>query len=152
MPKPRKRSALKQVAALAWRRETDGSLRILLVTSRERRRWILPKGWPMKGRRNDEAAAIEAMEEAGVVGLTSRKSIGDFEYIKVGAKRAQTVRVNVYALAAEQQLDDWPEKGEREVQWFAPEDALASVDDGGARVLIQAFIRSLEADTSLFLG
>lgn len=64
---------LRQVASLPLRRSEDGKIEVLLVTSRETRRWIIPKGWPMKGKKQHEAAAIEAEEEAGVIGNTSKK-------------------------------------------------------------------------------
>ena len=43
-------------------------MRILLITSRGTRRWVIPKGWPMRGLKPQEAAAVEAAEEAGIVG------------------------------------------------------------------------------------
>ena len=77
---PAKTSCISQVAALPVRIDTGGKPWILLVTSRETSRWIIPKGWTMKGRRAWEAAAIEAIEEAGVVGRLRRKPIGSYHY------------------------------------------------------------------------
>ena len=67
-----------QVAALPFRYVAPGSLEVLIITSRETGRFIIPKGWPMKGRADPEAAAIEAREEAGVVGKINRKPIGRY--------------------------------------------------------------------------
>ena len=53
----------KQVAALAIRRDPTEGLRVMLVTSRQTRRLVAPKGWRMKGRQDHVAAEIEA--EAG---------------------------------------------------------------------------------------
>jgi 8-oxo-dGTP pyrophosphatase MutT (NUDIX family) len=55
-----------QYAALPWR--LGERVEILLVTSRDTHRWVIPKGWPMKGRSPRGAAAVEASEEAGLLG------------------------------------------------------------------------------------
>ena len=59
----------RQVAALPWRVEKDGSLSVLLITSRTNAKWMLPKGWPMAGKTDAEAAQQEALEEAGIEGV-----------------------------------------------------------------------------------
>ena len=56
-----------QYAALPYRFE-GRQVRILLITSRQTRRWVIPKGWPMSGLKPQDVAATEAGEEAGVVG------------------------------------------------------------------------------------
>ena len=61
-----------QFAALPWRRLVDGSIKVLLITSRETRRWVIPKGWPMTGLTPGEAAIQEAYEEAGVFGDSTK--------------------------------------------------------------------------------
>jgi 8-oxo-dGTP pyrophosphatase MutT (NUDIX family) len=52
------------------------------VTSRETRRWIIPKGWPMKRMPPHTAAAREAFEEAGVLGQVRRRPLGSYSYRK----------------------------------------------------------------------
>ena len=71
-----------QIAAMPIRRVADGSAEILLVTSRTTQRWIVPKGWPIKGLKDHDAAAREAFEEAGVVGRISEKPAGRYTYWK----------------------------------------------------------------------
>ncbi|HEX2018774.1 MAG TPA: NUDIX hydrolase, partial [Aurantimonas sp.] len=71
----------KQFAALPFRTDADG-VEVLLVTSRDTGRWVIPKGWPMKNRRPHRAAAIEAFEEAGVVGKASKVPMGTYDYDK----------------------------------------------------------------------
>src|SRR3954470_23354950 len=71
-----------QYAALPYRRRADGAMEILLVTSRETKRWVIPKGWPIKGRRPHVAAAREALEEAGLVGRVDKEPIGTYRYNK----------------------------------------------------------------------
>ena len=109
-----------QYAALPYR--VDGSARteIMLITSRERRRWIIPKGWPHKGRAPHRSAAREAFEEAGVVGKVRRRPVGTFSYRKRHKNGSFTVcEVRVYALRVRRQSRKWPEKNERDFQWLS---------------------------------
>ena len=71
-----------QVAAIPVRRRDDGNLEVLLVTSRETRRWIVPKGWPWPEVSDHEAAAAEAWEEAGVRGRILADGLGTYTYDK----------------------------------------------------------------------
>jgi 8-oxo-dGTP pyrophosphatase MutT (NUDIX family) len=80
----------RQVAALPFRYTASGSLEVLIITSRETR----PKGWPMKGRADPEAAAIEAREEAGLEGNIHRKPIGKYSYWKRLADQFLLVEVD----------------------------------------------------------
>lgn len=130
--KTRKRPAgepLEQIAAMPIRRTGDGSLEIMLVTSRTTRRWIVPKGWPIKGLKDPEAAAREAMEEAGVVGRIGRKPAGRYAYWKRFSDHFALCTVKIYLLEVENQLPVWAEQGERHCQWFKPEDAADLVDE-----------------------
>jgi 8-oxo-dGTP pyrophosphatase MutT (NUDIX family) len=119
-----------QYAALPYRRSGASRTEILLVTSRETGRWIIPKGWPIKRKAPHVAAAREAREEAGVVGKISRRPIGWFSYEK-RLKRGIIVvcKVHVFALRVKRQKENWPEKGQREVQWMSRTKAARSVDD-----------------------
>ena len=49
--------AAAQLAALCYRVTRKRGTQILLITSRETGRWVIPKGWPMKGRSDAEAVA-----------------------------------------------------------------------------------------------
>ncbi len=129
-----------QYAALPWR-EAAG-LEIMLVSSRATRRWIIPKGWPMAGRSGSAAAGIEAMEEAGLLGVLSKEPIGHYFYEKRFSRTMQTCRVEVYPLRVVRQREDWPEKHERFTKWFLAEEARDLVSDPELGELIGAFIRS----------
>jgi 8-oxo-dGTP pyrophosphatase MutT (NUDIX family) len=130
-----------QVAALPWHR-AGRALQVLLVTSRDTRRWVIPKGWPMDGRSNAQSARQEAFEEAGVTGAVGKRVLGQFSYDKMSkAGKARRLVVDVYPLRVTQVLNDWPELGERQRQWFAPETAAELV----AEPDLQALLRGLKA-------
>jgi 8-oxo-dGTP pyrophosphatase MutT (NUDIX family) len=118
-----------QIAAMPIRRGPDGSPEILLVTSRTTRRWIVPKGWPMKGRKDREAAAQEAREEAGVLGRISEKPTGRYTYWKRMSDHFALCEVKLYVLEVEQQLDSFAEQHERDLRWFKLDDAADLVDE-----------------------
>jgi 8-oxo-dGTP pyrophosphatase MutT (NUDIX family) len=107
-----------QVAALPFRISEAGNLEVLLVTSRETQRWLIPKGWPMKGKKPHEAAAQEAVEEAGVEGEISRKPLGRYSYWKRKSDHFQLCQVDVFGLSVQRQLKNWRERGQREARWF----------------------------------
>src|SRR6476619_2038868 len=69
-----------QYAALPFRLNGKTRTEVMLVTSRETRRWIIPKGWPHKGKAPHDSAAREAFEEAGVVGAVGKRAVGSFPY------------------------------------------------------------------------
>lgn len=131
----------RQVAALPWRGEGPG-LQILLVSSRETKRWVIPKGWPMKGRTDPAAAAQEAYEEAGLDGVIAEQSVGDYEYLKrLKSGAARLVKVDVYPLQVTGEHATWPEKGQRTLQWMSPAEAALGVQEPELRDVIARFAR-----------
>jgi 8-oxo-dGTP pyrophosphatase MutT (NUDIX family) len=119
-----------QYAALPYRRNRAARTEVLLVTSRETGRWIIPKGWPIKRKAPHVAAAREAREEAGVVGKISRRPIGWFSYEKrLKSGRMIVCKVHVFALKVKRQEESWPEKGQRDVQWMSRTKAAKTVGD-----------------------
>jgi len=121
----------RQIAALPVRIGPDGVQECMLVTSRETKRWIVPKGWPMKGLKDHEAAAREAFEEAGVVGKVRSKPYGRYTYWKRFADHFAFCEVKLYRLDVEKELDIWPEQGQRSRRWFRWQDAAALNDEPG---------------------
>jgi 8-oxo-dGTP pyrophosphatase MutT (NUDIX family) len=128
---------VRQVATLPVRRNPDGSLSVLLVTSRQTRRWVIPKGWPWPDRDDHLAAAEEAREEAGLLGLAHAESIGSYTYRKGHLAGAVAVRVYVYLLEVSDELVNWPERDQRERAWFELHDAMAKVDEPELRDLMR---------------
>jgi len=128
--------AIQQVAALPIRRNSDGSLSVLRVTSRETRRWVIPKGWPWPDRENHLAAAEEAREEAGVLGRARAECVGSYTYQKRRSDRTVPVVVYVYLLEVQEELANWPEKDQRDRVWFELSDAAIKVDEPELRHLL----------------
>ena len=129
----------RQVAALPWRRGAEG-LEILLVTSRETRRWVTPKGGRMAGKTDAEAAALEALEEAGVEGVVTGTPIGTFRYLKVLKRRApRWCIVALHALEVRVEHETWHEQAERERVWVSRDEAVRRVAEPDLKVLIAAF-------------
>ena len=115
-----------QVAALPVRPGPNGP-EIMLITSRETRRWVVPKGWPMKGRKDHEAAAQEALEEAGLEGRIHKHPLGAYTYLKRTDGAAEPCRVMVYRLDVMGERQSWRERGQRERRWFPAAEAASQV-------------------------
>lgn len=129
----------RQVAALPFRLSASGAVEILVITSRETGRFIIPKGWPMKRLRDPDAAAREAYEEAGVTGKIRRKSVGSYNYWKRLTSTFELVEVEVYPLEVQEQHEDWPEKGRRQKAWLSPKDAALLIDEPDLATLVRGF-------------
>ena len=126
-----------QVAVLPWRRDGVGQRQVMLITSRETRRWIVPKGWPIEGLSDAHSAAREAFEEAGVEGSIDRAPIGAFDYVKRGRSGRDTpVEVLVFPLLVMAELDRWPERDQRARGWFHPHHAASLVTEAGLSRLL----------------
>jgi 8-oxo-dGTP pyrophosphatase MutT (NUDIX family) len=127
-----------QFGALPYRFDREAGVEILLVTSRETGRWIIPKGWPIKGFKPAKTAAREAYEEAGVRGHVSRRPLGRYVYVKRMEDRVASFpcEVQVFPLLVKTQLKKWPEYRQRKVRWFAVPGATAVIRNGDLRKLI----------------
>lgn len=145
-----KRAVRLQYGALPYRFTADAALEFLLVTTRQSRQWIIPKGWPIKGLRPAKSAAREAFEEAGVRGRIGGKSIGLFAYNKTLDANGIRVscEVRVFPLLVKRQSKAWPEVEQRVVQWVAPTKALTLVKDEGLKGLMAAFAERLAVGAS----
>ncbi|WP_425090784.1 NUDIX hydrolase [Tropicimonas sp. S265A] len=134
-----------QVAALPYVMDR-GKPRVLLITSRETRRWVIPKGWPMKGLSAPEAARIEAWEEAGIVGKVSDTCLGFYAYHKSLAKADPLpIVVAVYPLRVKALKDKYPEVGQRRRKWMSCKRAAERVDEPELRKILRKFDGSPQA-------
>lgn len=127
---------LKQVGALPVRRNSSGDLEVLLVTSRDTGRWIIPKGWPSARLSDSDAAAREAKQEGGVTGKISSSPIGGYRYRKLEVDSARTVDVEVFLLKVKKEKKRWPEQDQRERAWLDVASASRKVREPRLRLLI----------------
>ena len=119
-----------QVAALPYVFLKDEPW-VCLITTRETKRLVIPKGWPKIDVPFHEMAAIEAKEEAGLIGTIDKKPIGTYNYKKrlhIFAKI--TCEVKIFPLQVEHQLIDFPEKSQRNLYWLPLEKAAKNVTEG----------------------
>lgn len=111
-----------------------------MITSRETKRWVVPKGNPIRGLQPHQSAAHEAFEEAGISGIACPVSVGSYHYDKRRANgTSRRARVELFPLAVITQFDDWPEMHQRNTAWFSARDAADAVDEPELRALIGSF-------------
>jgi 8-oxo-dGTP pyrophosphatase MutT (NUDIX family) len=104
---------------LAFRRESNGDPRVLLITRRRSKKWGIPKGRVVSHLSFRENAVKEAFEEAGVVGHVSPFSVGVFraEKRRANSPEPEVIEVWVYLLEVAEMLSDWPEREKRTIRW-----------------------------------
>lgn len=132
----RKGKVIRQVAAVPFRYAADGAVEILLVTSGTTKRFIVPKGWPMKGKSGKQAAMIEAREEAGVAGPILRDALGEYVYWKRLSKQFVQIRVKVFLLQVARELPAWEESARRSRAWLSPAQAAQLIDETQLAMLV----------------
>ncbi|ASY55431.1 NUDIX hydrolase [Sinorhizobium sp. CCBAU 05631] len=142
-----RRPARMQYAALCYRiRRKTKSPEILLLTSRDTGRWIIPKGWPMQGKWAHEVAEREAYEEAGVKGKVQKAAIGSYVYQKrMDHGLKIPCKVQVHALEVDSLCKNFPEKGERKLEWVDCEEAARRVAEASLKELILGFGKRMAA-------
>jgi len=125
-----------QAAAIPFRVDAEG-LRVLLITSRQSGRWVVPKGNIEKGFSPAQAAEQEAYEEAGIKGIIDRAPLGVYTYTKrLGSGRERQASVEVFALLMVKQLKKWPERGQRRLEWVTIPVAADLVEEPGMVTLL----------------
>ena len=134
-----RRRVLRQVGALPYRIDNAGIAEVMLITSRDTGRWVVPKGNPIPGLAPHDAAAQEAWEEAGVRGYPCAAPLGRYGYLKRRRRGDSDAVVTLYPLAFVEQTADWPEKAQREVRWFGLPAAAQAVTEPQLKHLIAGF-------------
>ena len=131
-----------QYAALPYRWQGN-EFQVLLVTSRETKRWILPKGKPEKKRPPHKVAAREALEEAGVKGDICRHECG--HYLSVKGEDGQTIpaSIQVFPLEVDRELSVWRESHQRERRWVSISQAIALGIEPALADVLTAFYTQL---------
>lgn len=129
-----------QFGALPFRFDDHGGLEIMLITSRETRRWIIPKGWPMRTLKPHRTAEREAFEEAGLKGKIGKTEVGRYGYEKRLANGMTVpVEVTVFPLKVQARHKRWPEMDQRDGRWFSAEEAATLVEEDGLQELLWSF-------------
>ncbi len=136
--KKKKSQRTKQVGVLPVRTRPDGETEVLLVTTRETKRWVIPKGWTSSKLKDYEAAAREAYEEAGITGKTHSKPLGTYQYFKRRSRGFYLINVAVFILEVEKVRKKWPEREMRKRAWFSVKDASEHVTDPSLMTLIKS--------------
>lgn len=134
----RKTDVRAQFAALCWRMQND-KVEVCIVTSRTRKRWILPKGWPMHKQTPAAAAATEAYEEAGITGEPIDICLGVYSYSKPQKVGNAPIVTLVYPVFVTHEHSDWPEKHQRRRKWVSPKKAAKKVSEPELKRIIAAF-------------
>jgi len=135
----KKGTPIRQIAALVHRWTAEGSLQILLISSRQTKRIVIPRGWPMRKVGDWRAAEIEAREEAGIVGKAERQPIGSYRYWKRMRTAFVPIIVHVYPLTVLEELARWKEDDQRHRAWLDWPDAKALIDEPELVTLIDRF-------------
>ena len=118
----------------------DGRAQVMLITSRDTRRWVIPKGNHIAGLAPHESAAEEAFEEAGVRGIPCPTPLGTFSYVKRRRTgRSRTLEVTVFPISVVEQVDSWPERSQRDTGWFYLDQAAKNVTELQLKALISGF-------------
>lgn len=128
-----------QIAALPVRWDAKERLRVLMVTSRDTGRWVMPKGWLMDGKKPWHAAETEALEEAGALGFISHRPIGVYHYLKrLDDCTCVRCRVTVYPMVVDRLERIWKEREQRKRHWFSTRKAAKLVDEEELAELLRA--------------
>lgn len=146
-----RRPVREQYGALCYRlKKKRPAVEILLITSRDTGRWVIPKGWPMDGKSASAAAAREAWEEAGAKGAISEEPIGNYHYMK-GLPEGLKVEclVRVFPMVVDDICKNFPEKDQRRAEWVDCTEAARRVQEPGLRTLILAFEQKILAGIDL---
>ena len=119
-----------QYGVIAWKESDGGGRQVLLITSRDTKRWVIPRGNPISGLSPPQAAAQEAWEEAGIRGETDDEALGAYPYDKRRLNGLLVpAEVQVFAMLVSEEAETWPEASQRERRWFSPAEAAEAVDE-----------------------
>ena len=123
-------ASARQYGVLPWRLSGNGELQILLITALTRRRWVVPKGWPASGQAPFMAAAIEAFEEAGVIGDIGPNIVAEYSCMSEREDgTALPFRVALFGFRVRGTLTHWQDAGKRKRRWFNVSEAAKLIDE-----------------------
>lgn len=121
---------LTQYGVIPVRIGAQRGIEVMLITSRDTRRWVVPRGNPIDGKSPSESAAQEAFEEAGTIGRTEPEPVGSYRYEKRRRDGSSVeAEVLLFRMDVEEVAERWPEMSERERRWFGVEAAAVAVHE-----------------------
>lgn len=137
-----------QYAALCYRTKKNGEPEVLVATSRDTGRWVIPKGWPMENRKSHQVAEQEAFEEVGVKGKAEKAAFGFYHYNKgLDNGLKVPVRVQVHLLKVEDCVKNFKEKGARRIEWVSCQEAAERVNEPELKILMLQFSERMRPKT-----
>ncbi|MBE3639819.1 NUDIX hydrolase [Mangrovicoccus algicola] len=143
----------RQIAALPIALHGKPGTRVLLVTSRDTGRWVVPKGWPMDGKKPWTAAKIEALEEAGAIGTIRDTPLGSYGYDKrLGDGSVLPCRVDVYPMIVTGLKKRWKERKQRKRRWVSAGKAATMVQEPELRLIFLDLAGLADAAVALGRG
>ena len=135
------RSGNTQYGVLPYRVSAVGQMEVMLLTSRGVGRWVIPKGWPMVGRKPREVALIEAREEAGIKGIIGRRPIGAYPYAKTMERGEERLcECIVFLMLVTHEAPTWREQAQRTRSWFPRDKAAELVEEGALSLMIRTLL------------
>ena len=97
-----------------------GDLKVLLVTNKSGKHWVLPKGTVKKSEQDHEAAVRETEEEAGISGDVVGPLGLYFDHKKGYA-------IQFFTLQVTKEEQSWSEDSRRERKWCSIDKAISTV-------------------------
>ncbi|QSJ18630.1 NUDIX hydrolase [Nostoc sp. UHCC 0702] len=130
--------AFKQSGVIPYR-VNNGKIEILLITTRDRQNWVIPKGGIVNGMSAADSAAKEAWEEAGIIGQVNFNKLGSYKY----RKRGKIYQVQMYLMPVEMVCEEYPEAGKRQRQWLDVTKAIRLVKKPSLqRIILKGFFQT----------
>jgi len=136
------RRRIDQCGAICCRVKRGGRLSVLLVTSRDTGRWVIPKGYLERKEKPYRCAQREALEEAGIIGKVRKRPLGYYTYLK---DNETPLTVSIHPLRLRNEVNQFPERTQRLKIWVSPAEAAQLVEEPE----LQALFRSIDTDNPL---
>ncbi len=111
--------------------------KVVVITARGSKRWIIPKGsidWELSAQ---ESAAKEALEEAGIKGEVLPDEIGKYTYEKLGG----SYKVRLYYMKVTKLKGQWDEKHFRKRKLLTPKQAIKKVVPAAVSKIMASFFQ-----------
>jgi len=116
-----------------------GDVKVLIITSRSGKKWILPKGVVEPYMTPAESAGQEAYEEAGVFGEVDDVPLGSYQVEKWGG----VCTVTLYPMKVTKIYENWTEDNIRKRKWVNIGKAVKKIKPQAAADLVRELMKKL---------